>query len=46
MIGLLKQDRFTEAILEVIRLVGDTLARHYPRDPDDRNELSDRIVRD
>ena len=46
MAGLLKQGRFTEAILEAIQMIGDTLARHFPRDPDDRNELPDRIVRD
>jgi len=46
MAGLLKQGRFTEAIIEAIQMIGDTLARHFPRDPDDRNELPDRIVRD
>ena len=44
--GLLKQGRFTEAILAAVQLVGDTLARHFPRDPEDRNELPDGIVRD
>jgi len=46
MAGLLKQGRFTEAILEAIQMIGDILAQHFPRDPDDRNELPDRIVRD
>src|SRR2546421_5588011 len=46
MTGLLKQGRFTEAILEAIQTIGDILARHFPRDPEDRNELPDRIVRD
>jgi uncharacterized membrane protein len=46
MIGLLKQDRFTEAILEAIQRVGDILARYFPRDPDDQDELPDKIVRD
>ena len=46
MVGLLKQGRFTEAILAAIQMIGDILARHFPRDPDDRNELPDRIVRD
>ncbi len=42
----LKQGRFTDAILEAIRRVGDVLARNFPRDPDDQNELPDGIVRD
>ena len=46
MAGLLKQGRFTEAILEAIQTIGDILARHFPRDPNDRNELPDGIVRD
>jgi len=46
MAGLLKQGRSNEAILEAIQMIGDILARHFPRDPDDRNELPDRIVRD
>jgi len=46
MAGLLKQGRFTEAILEAIQMIGDILAQHFPRDPDDRNELPDRIIRD
>jgi uncharacterized membrane protein len=46
MVGLLKQGRFTEAILEAIQMIGDILAGHFPRDPNDRNELPDRIVRD
>jgi len=44
--GLLKQGRFTEAILEAIQTIGDILAQHFPRDPNDRNELPDGIVRD
>src|SRR5437667_8832883 len=46
MAGLLKEGRFTEAILEAIQMIGDILAQHFPRDPDDRNELPDRIVHD
>ena len=46
MAGLLKQGRFTEAILEAIQMIGNIFAQHFPRDPDDRNELPDRIVRD
>ena len=35
---------FTEAILEGIRLAGETLASHFPRRPGDRNKLPDSIV--
>jgi len=35
---------FTEAILEGIRLAGETLASHFPRRPGDRNSLPDSIV--
>ena len=46
MAGLLKEGRSEEAILEAIQMTGDVLARHFPRDPEDRNELPDGIVRD
>ncbi len=46
MAGLLKQGRSTEAILEAVQMIGDILAQHFPRDPNDRNELPDGIVRD
>jgi uncharacterized membrane protein len=46
MSDLLKQGRFTDAILDAIQKVGDVLARHFPRDPGDQNELPDQIVRD
>ncbi len=45
MTGLLKQGRFTEAVLDAIQKVGDVLARHFPRGSDDQNELPDGIVR-
>ena len=44
--GLLKQGKFTGAILAGVQMIGDILARHFPRDPNDRNELPDGIVRD
>ena len=46
MSDLLKQGRFTDAILDAIQKVGDVLARHFPRDSDDQNEMPDQIVRD
>jgi len=46
MTDLLKQGRFTDAILNAIQKVGDVLARNFPRDSEDQNELPDQIVRD
>jgi putative membrane protein len=37
----IKSNRFTEHILEAISECGDLLARHFPVDPDDVNELGD-----
>jgi len=46
MSDLLKQGQFTDAILDAIHKVGDVLARYFPRDSDDQNELPDQIVRE
>jgi len=43
---LLKQGHFTGAVLAGIEKAGAVLARHFPRDRDDRNELPDRIETD
>jgi uncharacterized membrane protein len=32
-----------DAILDGVGKIGRTLARHFPRRPDDRNELSDEV---
>jgi uncharacterized membrane protein len=42
----LQGENFTEAILDGIRKVGDVLAQHFPREPGDKNELADQIIRD
>ena len=42
----LQTEKFTEAILDGIRKVGDLLAQHFPREPGDKNELADQIIRD
>jgi uncharacterized membrane protein len=43
----LRADRFTDGIVAAVALVGDELARHFPRRPGDvdRNELPDGISR-
>lgn len=43
----LRADRFTDGIVAAVNMVGDELARHFPRRPGeaDRNELPDAISR-
>lgn len=43
----LRAERFTDGIVAAVTLVGDELARHFPRRPgeDDRNELPDAVSR-
>jgi uncharacterized membrane protein len=42
----LKADDFTAAVVEAVTEIGAVLARHFPRSPDDRNELPNQVVRD
>ena len=42
----LKAGEFTEAVVDAVTHVGNVLARHFPRSPDDRNELPNQIARD
>ena len=46
MIPLLKEGRFTEAVVLAVGKVGEVLARHFPPEPEDRNELPNRVVSD
>lgn len=41
-----KKSEFSKGIIHAIRKAGDLLAEHFPRRPDDRNELSDEIAHD
>jgi uncharacterized membrane protein len=43
----LHSDRFTEGIVVAVTMVGEELARHFPRRPGeaDRNELPDAVSR-
>lgn len=42
----LQAGQFTEAVLHAVGKVGDALALHFPRRPDDANELPDAIIGD
>ena len=46
MTGHFKRGEFTDGILHGINRAGGLLAAHFPRDPDDRNELPDDVVED
>jgi uncharacterized membrane protein len=43
MLERLKANAPREAIERAVEELGRTLAEHYPRRPDDRNELSDQV---
>ncbi len=40
-----RKSEFTEGIVQGVQRAGDLLAEHFPRRPDDRNELSDGVER-
>lgn len=46
MTGHFKQGDFTAGILHGVSKAGDLLAEHFPRKPDDKNELPDDIAHD
>ena len=39
-----RRDHFTDALVEAIADLGAVLTEHFPRQPDDRNELPDSIA--
>jgi uncharacterized membrane protein len=43
LVGRLRQGRAREALVEAVAEVGQALRAHFPRRPDDTNELSDRV---
>ena len=43
---LFREGKFTEGLLAGVEKAGDIMARHFPREVGDRNELSDQVVRD
>lgn len=46
MSGHFKKSEFTPGIVHGVRKAGELLAQHFPRRPDDRNELPDRVAHD
>lgn len=43
---LFREGKFTDGVLAGVQRAGEVLARHYPREAGDRNELSDQVARD
>lgn len=41
-----REEKFTEGLLSGIERAGKIMARHFPRQANDRNELPDSVVRD
>ncbi len=39
-----RREAFTDGITAALAKAGDLLARHFPRRPDDRNELADHVI--
>lgn len=42
-LGHLRDERPRDGLIDAVGEVGASLAAHFPRHPDDRNELSDRV---
>lgn len=40
-----REGRIADGLIEGIRLAGAALANHFPRRPDDRNEIPDEVIR-
>ena len=42
--GHFQREEFTDALVEAIETAGKSLAHHFPRQTDDRNELPDQVI--
>jgi uncharacterized membrane protein len=43
---LVQQAKYTEALIYAVQQVAEILAKHFPPDANDRNELSNRLLKD
>ncbi len=46
MTGYFKRGAYTDGLVHGVERAGELLATHFPRQPDDRNELPDGVVED
>jgi uncharacterized membrane protein len=46
MTDFFRKSEFTQGITHGVKKTGELLAEHFPRHPDDRNQLSDQVVQD
>jgi uncharacterized membrane protein len=46
MSGYFRRSEFTSGLVHGVRKAGELLAKHFPRRPDDTNELPDEVVHD
>lgn len=44
--GHFRQSEFTQGLVHGVKKAGELLAKHFPRKPDDKNELPDTVIRD
>jgi uncharacterized membrane protein len=44
--GHFRESKFSQGIIHGVKKAGKLLAEHFPRRPDDKNELSDEVERD
>ena len=44
MTGFFREGKFTDGLVHAIDRAGGLLAKHFPRRPDDNNELSDNVI--
>ncbi|MGC8888294.1 MAG: TPM domain-containing protein [Verrucomicrobiia bacterium] len=44
MAELLREEKFTDAIVLAVNRIGETLKQHFPKKPDDTNELPNDVV--
>jgi len=46
MSGHFREAKFSQGIIHGVKTAGKLLAKHFPRRPDDKNELPDEVIKD